>query len=220
MLGFESPANHVRAVAAALFALGITASSSPAEQSPETAAQPAEIVDELDAALTEVMKNGEELGYSGRFEQLEPIIRRLFDLDFMAEKIAGRHWKTMTPEEQARLVDTFSRYTIANYAGRFSAWSGQEFRRLGEEPAARGTVVVRTELLDPDGENVKLDYRLRRTPARGWQIVDIYFNGTVSELALRRSEYSSLIKREGVPALLTALDERIAKLAAGTSDGS
>ena len=140
--------------------------------------------------------------------------------DFMAEKIAGRHWKSMSPEERARLVDAFSRYTIANYAGRFSGWSGQEFQRLGEEPSARGTVLVRTKLLDPEGDDVQLDYRLRHTDEDGWQIIDIYFNGTVSELALRRSEYSSLIKREGFQALLAALDERIAELAATPADQS
>jgi phospholipid transport system substrate-binding protein len=43
----------------------------------------------------------------------------------------------------------------------------------------------------------------------GWRIVDIYLNGTVSELALRRSEYSALIQREGFKALLAKLDERI-----------
>ena len=219
MLGFQSGATRTQASAAAMIAVCIAATSAMAEQSATPGPQPAEIVDELDASLTDVMKNADELGYSGRFDRLAPTVRRLFDLDFMTQKIAGRHWKAMTPEEQVRLVDTFGRYTIANYAGRFSGWSGREFRRLGEEPAPRGTVVVRTELLDPDGENVKLDYRLRHTPERGWQIVDIYFNGTVSELALRRSEYSSLIQREGLPALLSALDERIAKLAAGTSNG-
>jgi hypothetical protein len=40
-------------------------------------------------------------------------------------------------------------------------------------------------------------------------------NGTISELALRRSEYSSLIQREGFAALLSALDQRIDDLASG-----
>ena len=79
-------------------------------------------------------------------------------------------------------------------------------------------MLVHTKLLDPEGEDVKLDYRLRHTDAGGWQIIDIYFNGTVSELALRRAEYSSLIKREGLEALLTALDERIAELASTPQD--
>ena len=48
-----------------------------------------------------------------------------------------------------------------------------------------------------------------------WRIIDVYLNGTISELALRRSEYSSLIKREGFASLLAALDKRIDDLATG-----
>ncbi len=166
------------------------------------------VVDGLHLALYGMMKEAETLGYVGRYERIEPVLRASFDLDFMAQKSVGRHWKTASPQEQARFLDAFHRYTTANYAGRFTGWSGQEFTTHGEEASARGTMMVRTTLRDPTDEDVKLDYRLRKTDA-GWRIVDVYFNGTVSELALRRSEYSSLIKREGFDALLAALDERI-----------
>jgi len=46
-------------------------------------------------------------------------------------------------------------------------------------------------------------------------IVDVYLDGTVSELALRRSEFVSIVKRQNLDALLVALDAKIAKLAAG-----
>jgi phospholipid transport system substrate-binding protein len=78
-------------------------------------------------------------------------------------------------------------------------------------------LLVRTKLSDPNGEDVTLDYRMREVGGR-WKIIDIYLTGTVSELALRRSEYSSLIKREGFKALLAALDERIESLATAPAD--
>ncbi|HJO23539.1 MAG: ABC transporter substrate-binding protein [Myxococcota bacterium] len=209
---------RIRAILAALLTAVLGAGVAPAQDPSAPGKQPTQVVDALDDTLTSVMKDAKTLGYSGRFDRLSPVIHQLFNLDFMAQKIAGRHWKSMSPEDRERLVDAFSRYTIANYAGRFSSWSGQEFQGLGEEPSARGTVLVHTKLLDPEGEDVKLDYRLRHTDAGGWQIIDIYFNGTVSELALRRAEYSSLIKREGLEALLTALDERIAELASTPQD--
>jgi phospholipid transport system substrate-binding protein len=172
---------------------------------------PSEVIDRLHATLYSVMKDAEALGYSGRYERLEPVMSEVFDLDFMAQKSVGRHWKTASPDEQARLLRAFHRYTVANYAGRFTGWSGQEFKTHGEEASARGTMLVRTTLVDPSDEDVQLDYRLRKTDT-GWRIVDVYFNETVSELALRRSEYSSLIKRDGFDALLTALDEWVDEL--------
>ena len=67
-----------------------------------------------------------------------------------------------------------------------------------------------------DKLEVRLDgYRLRPDKQKGWKIIDVLLNGTVSELALRRSEYSSLIQREGFAALMTALNQRIDDLAGG-----
>jgi phospholipid transport system substrate-binding protein len=172
------------------------------------AAPTVQVVEKLHAALIGVMKEAKALGYQGRYERLAPVLKETYDTSFMAEKSVGRFWKQASPEEQAALVETFSRFMIANYAGRFEGYSGQHFETLAEEPSVQGTVLVRTRLLEPEGEGVQLDYRLRETPG-GWKIIDVYLNGTVSELALRRSEYSSLIKREGWKAVLTALDARI-----------
>src|SRR5262249_33258513 len=91
-------------------------------------------------------------------------------------------------------------------------YSGQSFRILGVESSTHDTVLVRTHLDVPKEEGVELNYRLREVDGN-WRIVDIYLNGTVSELALRRSEYSALVQREGFQGLLAKLDERIADLA-------
>ena len=61
-----------------------------------------------------------------------------------------------------------------------------------------------------------MDYRLWQTNG-SWKIVDVYLNGTVSELGLRRSEYTTVIKRDGLEALLTALEEKIIRFASGTA---
>jgi phospholipid transport system substrate-binding protein len=107
---------------------------------------------------------------------------------------------------------------VANYAGQFDGYSGQTFETLGEEPARMETVVVKSVLVDPKGDNVELNYRMRELNG-AWKIVDIYLDGTVSELALRRSEFSSIVKRENFDGLIAAIDAKIVKLASG-SDAS
>jgi phospholipid transport system substrate-binding protein len=178
---------------------------------PPGATQPAEIVESLHNELLGVMKEADELGYQGRYLRLKPVLDELFDIPFMAMKSVGRHWKTVDEQKRERLLATFGRFTVANYAGRFSAYSDQYFETLKVVESTHGTYLVHSKLVTPNGETVQLNYRLR--PADdGWRIIDVYLNGTVSELALRRSEYSSLIQREGFDALLTALDERISAL--------
>ena len=180
---------------------------------------PARVVDQLHAGLLHVMKEAEALGFEGRYEQLTPVLEQCFDISFMAQKSVGRYWRTASEEERARLLATFHRYLISNYAGRFTGYSGQRFETLGDEPALRNTVLVRTQIVVPDDDPVLLDYRLREVGG-GWKIIDVYWNGTVSELALRRSEYSTVIQRDGMDGLLSALDDKIAKLASGSADES
>ena len=152
---------------------------------------------------------------NGRFEQLEPVISEFFDIPFMAEKSIGRYWKTVDEENRAHLLATFERFTVANYAGRFTGYSGQFFETVKEQASRHGTVLVYSRLVSDNGDTVQLNYRLRPAKDDRWRIIDVLLNGTVSELALRRSEYSSLIRREGFAALMSALNKRIDDLADG-----
>ncbi len=211
-----SPTTGFHVLLAACFAaLGLAASARAETAAP--ASPPVQVVEKLHAALLGVMKDADALGYQGRYDRLEPVLNETYDTPFMAEKSVGRHWKQASAADQAKLVATFSRFMVANYAGRFDGYSGQTFEIVGEEPSAQETVLVRTRLVDPQGEVVQLNYRLRQANS-SWKIIDVYLNGTVSELALRRSEYASLIKREGWSAVIAALDQRIQGFASTPAD--
>jgi phospholipid transport system substrate-binding protein len=161
-------------------------------------------VEKLHAALLGIMQSADALGYEGRFEAVDPVVAETFDLPFMASKSVGRHWKELPEADQKRWLDLFARHISANYAGQFTGYTGETSR------------VVRTRLTRPGEEDVQLNYRLREVGGK-WRIIDIYLNGTVSELALRRSEYSSVLKREGFEKLLSTIDEKVKELAAGTT---
>jgi phospholipid transport system substrate-binding protein len=197
---------------------GTPEAGEPTTESSSSAAEsgaPSKVVDTLHDNLISVMKDSESLGYDGRFEQLEPVINELFDIPFMAAKSVGRHWKSVDEADRSRLLSKFGQFTVANYAGRFTGYSGQSFETFKEEPSKHGTVMVFSRLDKGNGETIQLNYRLRPDGDDGWKIIDVLLNGTVSELALRRSEYSSLIQREGFTALMTALNARIDDLAGG-----
>lgn len=200
----------VGAVLVALLALLPILSPCPA-RAEET---PATVVDQLHGQMIEVMKDAQKLGFQGRFDRLEPALQAAYDLPYMAEKAIGRHWAILDEAQRARWVKAFSRSTIATYAGRITAYSGQRFERLGDDPAPADTTLVRTRLFDPGHEDVDLNYRLRKGPA-GWRIIDVYMQGTVSELALRRSDYTAVLDRQGFDALLATAEAKVADAAAG-----
>ena len=217
------PFSRARARLALVLLVGFTATSAmgdPAAQAPAAAAPaagagtPTQAIDALHAGLLDVMKNAVALGYSGREQKLKTVIPRYFDVNEMARKSLGPHWNTLDDGSRQRYLDTFARFTVANYAGRFDGYSGQSFETLGEAPGARDTIIVKTRLIDPTDKNIDLNYRMHRV-GDGWKVVDVYLDGTVSELALRRSEFVSIVKRQNIDALLVALDAKISKLAAG-----
>ena len=206
----------------ALVAVSIAApvAADPAEQA--KAAAPAAIpaavaaqrIDELHAQLLDVMKNAVALGYTGREQKLRTVVPEYYDVGYMASKSLGPHWNSLAADDRSRYVESFERFMVANYAGRFDGWSGQSFETLGQEPAPRDTAVVKSRLIDPEGEDVVLNYRMHLIDGK-WKVIDVFLDGTVSELALRRSEFVSIVQRDGIDGLVKTLDAKIAKLAAG-----
>jgi phospholipid transport system substrate-binding protein len=176
------------------------------------------VIAHLNATLLDALKNATQLGYQGRYDKIVAVVPDAFDVDFMAEKTIGKYWKPLSDDDKARWVALFREFTAANYAGNLDAYSGQRFEISGEEPSQNDTTVVHSMLVNPSGEDTELNYRLHATP-KGPRIIDIYLRGTVSELALRRSDYTSVLEREGFDALVTTVRAKIVDLAAGRAKG-
>jgi phospholipid transport system substrate-binding protein len=70
-----------------------------------------------------------------------------------------------------------------------------------------GGIVVKSQIVQPNGEPVKVDYMMRRN-GEGWLISDIYLDGAISEVATRRSEFSAIIRADGVDGLIAALNRK------------
>jgi len=181
-----------------------------------SAAKPEEpasaVVKNLYSHLTETMKQGEKLGFEGRYKKLEPVIKESFNLPLMARFAAGPAWREAGPEDREKLIESFSEFSIANYASRFKKFDGEKFTVLGEKPASGGGVIVETTL-EPAGEKpVVLNYLLRKDEKGRLRIVDVFLDASISELATRRSEFGAIIKREGWPALISSLEEKTRKM--------
>src|SRR5437667_4795163 len=166
-------------------------------------------------ALLNTMKSGRTLGQSGRFTQLEPVIRRTFDIPSMARLSVGPSWPTLTEVQRQQVTESLGRYISAIYADRFDSYSGQKLQVTGEQPAAAG-VMVRSQIVKANGELVKVDYLMRRN-GDAWLISDIYLDGAISEVATRRSEFAAILKSEGIDGLITALNRKSNVLIATTA---
>jgi phospholipid transport system substrate-binding protein len=192
--------------------IGLAMLSYPVHAAP---ASSGDTVQGLYDALLGTMKNGRTLGQSGRFTQLEPVIRRTFDIPAMVRLSVGPTWTSLTEAQRQQVTDSFGRYISAIYAGRFDSYYGQKLEVTGEQPAPSG-VMVRSQIIKASGEPVKVDYMMRRSGG-GWLISDIYLDGAISEVATRRSEFASILKKEGTDGLIAALNRKADILTATTA---
>ena len=174
---------------------------------------PSDIVGRLNAVLMEVMQQADELGFSGRYDRLAPVLSEAFNFSLMARISVGRHWRKLANSDRDRLVDVFGRLSIATFAARFDGYSGERFEVLGENPALRKAILVRNRLIKNDGEAVEINYLLKTAKGR-WRVVDVFLDAKYSELAMKRSEYGAVIKNAGFDELIRRLNEKIATLAA------
>ncbi|MFQ5955488.1 MAG: ABC transporter substrate-binding protein [Kiloniellales bacterium] len=190
----------------------LIASSAEAQQG-----EAAKVITAFQGALLNVMRNADGLGFRGRFRALAPAVANSFDLGLMVRYIVtSRHWRRMNPQQRQRLVDAFRRYTVAIHADRFDDYNGQRFEVLAQRAVPRGAVVVQSRLVKRNGDDVRIDYLMQATNS-AWRIVDVYLKGAISELAIRRSEYVSVIKRRGYDGLINAIETQTQKIANDTS---
>jgi phospholipid transport system substrate-binding protein len=152
------------------------------------------------------MKNGRTLGQSGRFAQLEPVVRRTFDIASMARLSVGPTWATMSEGQRQQVTDGFGRYISAIYADRFDSYSGQKLQVTDEQSAATG-VIVHSQIIKANGEPVEVDYLMRKN-GDSWLIADVYLDGAISEVATRRSEFAAILRNEGIDGLIVALNRK------------
>jgi len=166
-----------------------------------------QVVEKFQTELIAVMKNGKQLGYAGRYDKLNDPVSNSHDLTKIARIVVGKEWEKLSEAQQQKLVDVFIRLSIASYAHNFKDYSGESFVFDSEEETARGGVVVHSRLLIPDDKPVKFDYMLKEK-GNSWRIINIIANG-VSDLALKRSEYTTILQREGFDALIAKINEKI-----------
>jgi len=144
-----------------------------------------------------------------RDKRFGPAITGAFDLPTMTRLAVGPPWKTFSPTQQAAVRDAFSQFIVADYASQINDYSGESFVVDPQtSPETRGGgEVVKTKLMQPSGRVVNINYLVR-----GGRVIDVYLNGTISDLATRRDEFASIIAAGGADGLIKRLHERTQRL--------
>ncbi|MEE9120046.1 MAG: ABC transporter substrate-binding protein [Syntrophobacteria bacterium] len=167
----------------------------------------AKVVEGLHAELLFVMKQGKKLGYAGRYQRLAPTVTAGYDFPYISKVVVGRYWRSFTAEQKSQFIRIFSKLSIATYANRFDGYSGERFKTISRQELKRGHRLVKTVLIKANGEEIELDYILYKNNDQ-WRIINVIAEG-VSDLSLKRADYTSYLKKNGFDRLITKLNEKI-----------
>ena len=190
---------------ALLFAGGLAHAAVPEAAAPIAA---------LDDGLIAGMKAGKAVPFAQRYAALAPIVLRAFNLETILETSVGPRWASFTPADQEAMRTEFTRFTVASYVNNFSSFGGERFDIEPDQRVIGAEQVVSTRIIPTSGDPARLDYVMRQG-AGGWQAVDVLLDGTISRVAVQRSDFRALLGSGGPEGLVESLKKKVSDLSGG-----
>ena len=140
---------------------------------------------------------------SDNLELIDDVVKNSYDLEKMGKIIIGVDWKQIDTKTQKEFINVFKRFISVNYFRRFNKinelnFEHQTVKVIGDKFKLAGVI------LTADNEKLKIDYLLGFKNEK-WKIFDVLLDGSISEVATKKSDFKKIIKEEGVKGLVKNL---------------
>ena len=137
---------------------------------------------------------------------VDEIVVPNFDFERITQYAMGRFWRQADAGQRQVLVEEFRRLLVRTYAKALLNYSGQAIRILPLRPSREGRILVQTEINQPGGPTVPIDYQMYLKES-AWKVYDVVIDG-VSLVANYRGSFAEEIRRGGIAGLIQALKTR------------
>lgn len=164
-------------------------------------------------ALKVLRADGVKLG--DKEEQVRSLLAENIDLDLIGRFVLGRAWRSASAEHRDQFRALFREFVLRTYSRRLGGYSGQTIEIVGAWPVGKTDVLVTTRLSRPSGPPIELGWRVRNGPD-GHKILDVVVSG-VSMTVTQRSEFRSVLSKQGMEGLIQLLRVQVSKIAARES---
>jgi len=142
---------------------------------------------------------------SEREEGFRALLNQNFDMPAIVRIVLGRHWRTATPGQKSKFSHVFRTHLVQVYTSQLGVYGGEIIEIEKSAQLSKKDTVIYTLVLRNEEDPLRLDWRVRETQ-RGLKVIDVAAEG-VSMLTTKRSEFTSLVAREGVDALIGRLED-------------
>lgn len=165
-----------------------------------------ELIQEVGTKVLDILK--QNVSQDEKFKQMVALLDVSIDIDLVARLILGRHWRAADEDQQKEYLKLFRAYALDSLASKLHIYNGQEFEITDSRPAGKKDAVVRTLILSPDRPSLHVDWRIRERDAGDLVAIDVIVE-SVSLIVTQRSEFGSVVERQGIDGLLGELRRRI-----------
>lgn len=155
------------------------------------------------------------LPLSKREEKIHDLLREHFDLKAIGRFVLSRAWRTTPAEQREEYLGLFSEFVVRTYAQRLGGYAGEKFEITSAKPLGRRDALVVTQIKRQAGPILSAGWRVRKKE-NGHKIIDVMVEG-VSMAAAQRSEFESIVRKEGVGSLIEILRAKVSVFSAKSS---
>ena len=162
---------------------------------------PSETIDLLHNSLKKIVSSNIDN------KKVQSVISNTYNIERMLALIIGEVWKTSISKDQMALKKVFEEYIAKNYILRFKNIKSLEFGKLEINQAGKNYRMAKTKLIINSKDIVPLNYLLDQTN-NSWKIFDVLIDGSISEIATKKSEFKSFTNQDDLKPLLEALQKK------------
>ena len=155
------------------------------------------------------------LPLSEREEKIRNLLRKNFDLKTIGRFVLSKAWRTTPAEQREEYLGLFSEFVVRTYARRLGGYAGERFKITSAKPLGRRDALVVTQIKRQAGPVLSAGWRVRKKE-NGHKIIDVMVEG-VSMAAAQRSEFESIVRKQGVGGLIEILRAKVSTFSAKSS---
>ena len=167
-----------------------------------------EIIDTLDKLHTSIKEISEKNIDKNNINYFDRIVSNTYDIKKMSKIILGKFWSESKAHDKAKFVEKFTLYISSNYINRFKDkkdfnYEYEDIDKIGENYRLAHTIFKFGET-----EKLKVNYMLIKKDDK-WFIFDVLLNGSISEIATKKSEFHETLNNGGITSLISLIDKNL-----------
>lgn len=153
----------------------------------------------LDIGLNKISKNDKDI--------MNIIIEDTYAIKKMSKIILGKYWSEASDIEKNEFSKKFVEFISSNYLKRFANVNKLEIKYEKTEEIGEKYIMVFTQFKFTINDSLKINYLLIRDE-KNWKIFDVLLDGSISEIATKKSEFNKILEKGGINSLIKILSDQ------------